>query len=123
MISFSTLIKQASEIAQKSEHKQRVGAVIYKNRYIISKGYNTAMRSVRSISKQFLKMDFSIHAEVAAIIKARRTLKGYDILVVRINNGGELRNARPCEYCLGYLDYVGINNIYYSTNLGIIEKV
>lgn len=109
--------------AQKSTYKQRMGAIIFKGNSIISKGYNDPFRSVRSVSKRFLRWENTIHAEVMALLNARCPLKGTSIIVVRINNFNELRLAKPCSYCQNYLSFVGIKNCYYSTNSGLIDKL
>lgn len=102
------------EITQRSVHSSKHGAVIFKNKRIYSVGYNQPFRSVKSVNPIARKWETSIHAEIDCIIKARRELKGLDLLVVRINNKGQFLLSKPCSYCLNYIDYVGIKNIYYS---------
>ena len=109
--------------AEKSQHKQRVGAVIFKGKRVISKGYNHSERCVRSITKEFCRWPWSIHAEVDSILKARCDLRGTSMLVVRINQKGELRLAMPCQHCLNYISYVSIRHLYFSTSEnGVLEK-
>jgi len=112
-------INLAIQEAEKSTHKHKMGAIIFKGKIIVSKGYNHSSKSVKSITKEFCNRPGVIHAEVAAILSAKKDLKGYNILVVRINNNGALRLAKPCRYCVGYLKFVGIRHIYYSTNYEI----
>ncbi len=109
-------LKYAVEEAQKSEHRQKVGAVIFDKSKIISRGYNHPQRSVKHLRRKFQKWPGTVHAEVDAIIKARTELKGMSILVIRVNNKKQLRIAKPCQYCLMYLEYVGIRKVFYSTN-------
>jgi len=78
-------------------------------------GHNTPQKSVRSITKKFLRWPNSIHAEVDAIIYSRYNLKGCSMLVVRLNKRNELKYARPCSHCLAYIVYVGIKKVIYST--------
>ena len=106
--------------ATKSEHKQQMSAVIFKGKTVYSKGHNHSSRSVRSINKNFCRWPTSIHAEVDAIIKAKRDLKGMSILIIRVKNN-MLKLAKPCRHCLSYLTYVGIKNIYYSNNGNIYK--
>lgn len=121
-----TMISLAIEESEKSDHRHRMGAVIFKKKYIISVGHNRS-RSLRSVNQhpKFRRWEHSVHAEMDAIIKARRDLKGTSILVTRINRFGELRYARPCRHCMAYLRYVGIKKIYYSDSSGSIvsEKI
>jgi deoxycytidylate deaminase len=118
-----SFIKICIEEAKKSIHHCRVGAVIFSNKRIISKGRNHPQKATRNITKKFIRWKNTVHAEVDAIIKARRSLKGMSIIVIRINKKEEMKLAKPCRYCLMYIDYVGIKNIYYSTNNNTIEKL
>jgi deoxycytidylate deaminase len=111
-----SVLKLAMECAAKSDYYQKVGAVIFNKKSILSSGRNNPHRSIKSLHPRFMKWSDSIHAEVDAIIKARRDLKGLSLLVVRINNNGELRLAKPCKHCLKYIQYVGIKTVYYSTS-------
>jgi len=110
----NTLIKLAVEEAHKSNHKQKVGCVIFDKKRILSKGYNTCQKSVRKLHPRFQKFPFSVHAEVDAIIKAKKDLKGSSVLVVRINKKDEFRLSKPCNNCMNYIEYVGIKNIFYT---------
>lgn len=114
------VIELAVKEAIKSKYRIRVGAVIFNRKTVISTGHNYALKSVRSITKKFVKYRYSVHAEVDALLRARTDLNGASILVVRINNKGELRYSRPCKECNGYLNHVKIKNIFYSTNEGIV---
>jgi len=107
-------IKQAVEEANKSEHKQKVGAIIFDKSKIISKGFNHPQRSVRHLKSKFQRWPGTVHAEVDAIIKAKTNLKNLSMLVVRVNSKNQLRMAQPCRWCQMYLEYVGIKKVYYS---------
>jgi tRNA(Arg) A34 adenosine deaminase TadA len=119
---FSPILKLAIEEAKLSTYKQhKIAAVIFKGKRVIAIAHN-AVRS-NKIPYKFKNYLESSHAEAHAIIKARRNLKDYNILVVRINSNGELRMAKPCEFCQEFIDYVGIRNVYYSTNdANILQK-
>lgn len=117
----SPILKTAIDEALKSDYKHRVSAVIFKGNRVIAVAHN----SVRSnkIPYKFKNFLESSHAECQAIINARRSLKGYDILVIRLNNSEELMMAKPCEFCQGFIDHVSLRNVYYSTNKGEIFKL
>lgn len=109
-----SLIKIAIEEAHKSNHKQKVGCVIFNKKILLSKGYNTTQKSVKKLHPKYQRFPNSVHAEVDAIIKARKCLKGSTILVIRINKKNQLRISKPCLNCLTYINHVGIKNIFYS---------
>lgn len=117
------VLKSAIENARQGDHKHRVGCVIFKGKRIISVGSNTCCRSVRKLHPKYQKWEGTVHAEVAAIICARRPLKRMSMLVVRINNDEDLMMALPCEHCMSYIVHVGIKNVYYTDEKGKIKKV
>ena len=110
----SRFVQQAIQKARLSDHKQKVGCVIFNKKQIMSLGYNQSQRSVKKLHPKFQRWLGSVHAEVDAIIKAKKELKGSTILVVRVNNQGEFRLAKPCPHCMKYIYVVGIRKIIYS---------
>ncbi len=112
----NTLINIAIEEALLSDHKQKVGAVIFNKKIIVSKGHNTKQKSIKKFHPRFQRFPYSVHAEVDAIINAKRDLKGLSMLVIRINNSNQFRLSKPCNDCMKYLNYVGIKKIYYSVS-------
>lgn len=116
----SGILKMAISEAEKSTFKQfRVAAVIFSGPRILSTGTN-AIRSHSKINKKFQEYLGSIHAEQASILAAKRNLKGTSMLIVRINKNGVLGMAKPCDMCRGFIETVGIKEIYYSTSNGEI---
>ena len=109
-----SIIDKAVDAAEHSQHSSKHGAVIFKGKKIYSIGYNQPSRSVKSLHHKANKWQTSIHAEVAAILNAKRDISNLNILVVRINNKSQFLLSKPCSHCLDYLDYCGIKNVYYS---------
>ena len=114
MVISNKLIKLAIEEAKKSNYKQKVGCIIFDKKKILSKGYNTSQKSIKKLHPQFQGFPYSVHAEVDAIIKARKDLKGSSILVIRINKETQFRLSKPCINCMKYIKHVEIKNIFYS---------
>jgi len=112
-------INEALKQARKSEHRHKIGAVIFSKKSIISSACNYPSRSAKSVTAR----EDSLHAEVMAIIRARRNLNNLSMLVVRINAKGKLMMAKPCEYCMSYIEYVGIKTIYFSDKNGNISRI
>ena len=118
------IIERAIVSAEKSIYTHRMGAVIFGKRgIVVSIGRNYAQRSAKHLHPKFYKWPNSIHAEMDAIIRARTDLKGMNILIVRVNKGGELRLAKPCRFCQVYLNFVGIKNCYFSDARGEIVQM
>lgn len=67
-----------------------------------------------------LRNNVSIHAEIDAIAKIRFD-KRYDLIVIRIDRHGNIRNSKPCKYCLLQLNKLvrkQLRYIYYSQDDG-----
>jgi deoxycytidylate deaminase len=116
----NSILKKAIEEAEKSTYKQhRVGCVIFKGRKIHSVAFNSVRGN--QIESRFKNFTESLHAEAHALFKCNFSLRGYSILVVRINKHGELRNAKPCTFCMDYITFKEIKHIYYSDVDGIFK--
>jgi cytidine deaminase len=72
-----------------------------------------------------------MHAERSALLKwirGRRNNRGnVDLLVIRTNKDGTLRDSKPCHHCLKFMMYVSryglyVNEIHYSTGDGVIVR-
>lgn len=122
MISHNTLLKIALEEARKSDHKHRIGCVIFDKNTIMSRGFNVSLMNRKKLHPRFRRWPNSIHAEVNAIINARTDLNGADIFIIRINRYEELLLARPCDHCMSYLQYVGIKKVIFSVKNGFEEE-
>jgi tRNA(Arg) A34 adenosine deaminase TadA len=62
-----------------------------------------------------------IHAEVAAWRKAKGILnhrKPWDVVNIRLNKTGDLRQSKPCVCCMELLRTAGCRMVHYSTNTG-----
>lgn len=110
----SSKLTIAIEEAQKGDHKQKVGCVIFDKKKIISVGHNTCLKSVKKLHPKFQRWPGSVHSEVDAIIKAKKDLKGCDMLIVRVNKKNQFRLAKPCDSCMKYIQHVGISKIFYT---------
>jgi len=110
----NSILELAVKEARKSDHRHKMGAVIFNHKSIISSGRNYSCRSVKHCHPRFFRWKGSLHAEMDAIIKAKRDLDGYSILIIRVNNLGNLMFAMPCDHCMAYLLYTGLKYCYYS---------
>ena len=116
----SGIIKLCLLESEKSNHRFKIGAVVFKGNRILSSGHNE-IRSSNIPSKHKLYNN-SVHAEQAALLGTDwNKLKGCSILVMRCSKTkGNLSNAKPCPLCQKLLAHIGIRNIYYSNEIGEI---
>ena len=107
-------IDAATEIAKNSEvYCASHGAVVVLRGKIIGKGCN------KYCLRNKMKNIFSIHAEVSAIQDALRKtplddLRKSKLVIVRVNNDGDIMNSFPCENCRRYIMEKGLKTVYYS---------
>lgn len=104
-----------NDLAAKSSHRHKHGAVIFRQGKIISRGYNETKRGVGGLKGYW---SGSLHAEISSIIAANCNISGANLFVVRSG----LRNSRPCDRCLAAIKHAGIKKLFYSHNGGIIEE-
>ena len=102
--------KLTEQIAKKSKDPStQVGAVIVNNSgNIISKGCNNFVEDgdekFMTWNLRPMKYSLVVHAEMAAILSAKRDLKGYSIYTL----------YAPCSNCLKHILQAGITKIFYK---------
>jgi len=100
----------AKKIAKLSNHGHfKLGSVIVRGSKIVSMGINNIKTHPKAPHPYF-----SLHAETAAIISAKQDLSKCEIYVYRETKNGLPVMARPCEYCLPFIQEVGIKKVHYS---------
>ena len=106
-------VEQAIQLAQKSTMIKQHGSVLVKDGEIIGKGYNYRVDN--------LKCTYSIHAEIDAILDAKKTCKNdfrnSTLYVVRINNKNDLSQSLPCEKCNQFINRHKIPKVYFSCKI------
>jgi len=104
--------KIAIKEAMKSQHRFKLGAVIYKKGNILNSGFNHANKTHPKSNVPFR----TIHAELSSCLGlTRMQLKDASIYVHRVRRDGKVGLAKPCRYCQALLDEVGITDINYSS--------
>lgn len=110
------------KFAENSDVNQRHSAAIIKGDKILNIGFNKYCR--------FAKQN-TIHAEMDVLLslkkKCKHQIKSVDIIIIRISNfnSSTLKNSRPCNHCIEYLQKYPIRNVYYSNEYGdiVCEKL
>ena len=103
----------ASEVATRSTcDRKHVGAVIVRDKTILSTGYNGSVRGLPHCDDAGHMMQdnhcvATIHAEANAIIQAAKN-------GVRLDGGDIYITASPCWNCFKMVSNAGIKNIYYG---------
>lgn len=112
------ILKLATKIAKElTENKYKICAVITDRRgKILSIGTNSYSKTSPTQAR-FAKLAGQdarvyLHAEIDALTKCRG--KASMIYVVRGNNAGQPRPAKPCPICAGAIKEMGIKNVIYT---------
>lgn len=123
MSMFIGALKRAIEVAEKSEYyPYKIGAVVFKGGRILSEGTN-ALRYCSRVPDKYKNFDHSLHAEQDALSKLYPDkAKGANMIVVRINESGNVSLAKPCENCQKMIKDCGIKWVYYSNRAGEIIR-
>jgi dCMP deaminase len=106
-------IKLAEEVSTWSKDpSSQVGAVIVRpDRTIASVGFNGFPRGVEDYHERIVNRDikllYTIHAEMNAILSAKEPLKGYSLFVWPF---------QPCAHCAASIIQSGIREVYCPFN-------
>lgn len=127
MVSFNKsiigAIAVAVDIASISNAYRKHGAVaVYKNKItgIDKNSYEKSSALQRLYAKKVGRSAAKYnHAEVAAVNKCNGKLD--TLIVVRVNDKGELLNSKPCSICMELLHDFGVKRVYYSCNGEILQ--
>ena len=94
-------------------------AITYKNRLV---SYGISSYKTSPFQKRFAADEYKIHlhAEIAAIKNALRTLhvsqlKNVTLYVCRVKSLGEWGNSKPCPGCQRAIAEFGIKNVIYTS--------
>lgn len=111
-IPLRAVIQAALATKYSNAKKMKIGAVVFKGRVIISLGWNFV--PTRNIAAKFVKKHSglvarSIHAEMAALLRAGKKAKGASLFVYRHN----FNTTKPCYLCIYLIRKAKIKNLYY----------
>ena len=103
----------AKQVASRSTcDRKHVGAVIVRDRTILSTGYNGSIRGMPHCDEAGHLMEndhcvATIHAEINAVLQAAKN-------GIRIENGEVYITASPCWSCFKMIANAGLKKIYYG---------
>lgn len=110
----SSFLAVAKYFAEKSESRQRHGAVVVRSGRVVGTGYNKNTNNPMQVSPEHIKTHCSRHAEVEAIKDAKFAVEGAVLYVARVNRQGQARNSKPCKYCQAVISATKIKKVIYT---------
>lgn len=118
-------LQKVFNVALGSPSDFKVGAILICKKHVIAESCNFdrrthpvqskwALRAERNYGEDLSKKTY-LHAEIGALIKARK--KADTIVICRVGglSGKDLLNARPCRICEGFIVSSGVKHVHYST--------
>lgn len=114
-------VKLAQHVSSRSTcTRKQVGAVIVRDKIILSTGYNGSIRNTEHCSEVGCLLENghcirTIHAEANALVQAAKN-------GININGSTIYTTASPCFYCFKLLANAGIARIFYSELYGTDKK-
>lgn len=110
----------AKEASLRSTHDRiRIGAVIVKGNWVVSKGFNQAKSHPRQFTYNRLSGRVApkshLHAEIDALIKSKDAdLSGSSIYVFRETKNGKPALCKPCPACTLALRESGVSEVFFT---------
>lgn len=129
---YERIFKSLETNALESNHSwAKVSAAIVEKGFIYGRGTNRNKTHPFQVKYARNKDSIFLHAEISAIKDAMRfltldDLSRADLYICRVKNiGGKYVYglAKPCEGCMRAIVEFGINDVYFTTDEGTIEKL
>ena len=99
-------------------------AFLIKSGKIQTIGWNKFKTNPKNLKHPYHDGVIGTHAELDCIIKSgKEYLSGYTMVVIRINREGKLCNSKPCSGCQHVIRQFGIDDVYYTNQLGLFETL
>jgi tRNA(Arg) A34 adenosine deaminase TadA len=119
---FRASLRAIEDAGRDPELTAWVGAAIVRGGALIGTGANRrGMHAyVRRFWRQHRAWCASVHAEIDAVVRARRRhdLRGCRMYVARITRAGDTAMARPCGMCMDALGRHGFTEVLYTVDGG-----
>jgi deoxycytidylate deaminase len=110
----TSFLAVAKYLAEKSQSRQRHGAVVVKSGRVLGTGYNKNKNHPMQVSPEHIKTHCSRHAEIEAIKDASFAVEGAILYVARVNRQGKTLNSKPCSYCQAVIESTQIKKVIYT---------
>lgn len=115
----SNVSRVARILAEKSNCRFRLGAVVYDGKRILGGGFNENKTHPKSPSPYKI-----VHAEFSAALSSRQTsFRNVSLYVHRLKKNGGQGLAKPCEHCTIMLKQLGLKEVFYSNDGGGIDRM
>ena len=111
-------LRAAAKAALLSDVNQRVGAALLVRSRVISVGWNTHKTHPKAPTKHTQHAEFNVLTGVDRV-----DLPSAQLFVVRLGLSDQIRMAKPCPVCHGWLTAAGVKRVCYTGPDGALEKM
>lgn len=108
----TSFLSATAKIAQTSDYRFRMAAMIVKSGRVLGGDTNSPKISPNTPPKRV-----STHAEIRAIKGVKNTV-GATMYIARLSSEGATALSKPCVWCLQHIIDAGISRIVYTDNEG-----
>lgn len=109
------MLDLAAKVAETSEQRYRLGAVVVKNGNVIAVGVNKRRNHPDIFeSKAQIMRHASCCAERDALRRAGEAARGSTVYVARVSKSGGVLLARPCNRCYTAMKSAGVKTAYWT---------
>jgi deoxycytidylate deaminase len=99
-------------------------AFLIKSGKIVHCGWNKNRSHPQNLNHPYHDGRVGLHAELDVCLKSGKDYLGdYELIVIRVDKNGIVCNSRPCSGCQSVVKQFGIKEVWYSTQLGTVEKM
>lgn len=113
---------QAVKVAGNSQCRYSHGSIIRRGKTVVASACNVI--KTHPVQQRYSSHVCSIHAEAAAVIKAKSNTIGTVCYSVRIRPDGTLAISKPCPSCRSVLIDAGIRDVvYFDGNFIVKERI
>lgn len=113
-------LANAKLISSYSKDKTKIGAILVKDKRILTSGYNGFPALIEDTSERLstreIKLKYTIHAEMNAILQAGK--HGIDIH----NSTCYIFGLTPCQECAKHLVVAGVKRVIYSVRTSHVNN-
>lgn len=120
---FDRFIELSRALMYKVEKTQKHFSFLVDGDKILAIGYNHLMYHPKA--KHYGYQFGDLHSELGCLLKhAQRDCSGFEMVNVRLNRFGEVRQSKPCLTCQRVLRMFKVKKIHYSIDyLGNFDKM
>jgi len=111
-----SFIAAAAKIAQTSDNRFRVGAIVVKSGRVMGGSPNITRRSPRTPPNRF-----STHAEIAAINVSSDCEKS-TLYIARLNNSDFYSISKPCAWCMQKIIEMNVSRVVFTLDYRISSE-